>query len=36
MADALAVIGERTFNGPARNYTISPTNRYRNQANRPD
>ena len=32
MADALAVIGERTFNGPARNYTLSSSNRYRRQA----
>ena len=32
MADALAVIGERTFNAPARNYTISSSNRYRRQA----
>ena len=32
MADALAVVGERTFNGPARNYTISSANRYRRQA----
>ena len=32
MADALAVIGERTLNGPARNYTLSSSNRYRRQA----
>ena len=32
MADALAIVGERTFNGPARNYTISSSNRFRNQA----
>ena len=32
MADALAVIGERTFNAPARNYTLSSSNRYRRQA----
>ena len=32
MADALEVIGERTFNAPARNYTISSSNRYRRQA----
>ncbi len=32
MADALAIVGERTFNGPARNYTISSSNRYRRQA----
>ena len=32
MADALAIVGERTFNGPARNYTISSSNRYRKQA----
>ena len=33
IADALAIIGERTFNTPARNYTISSSNRYRRQAN---
>ena len=32
MADALAIVGERTFNGPVRNYTISFANRYRRQA----
>ncbi len=32
MADALATVGERTFNGPVRNYTISSSNRYRRQA----
>jgi len=32
MADALAIIGERTFNAPARNYTISSANRYRARA----
>ena len=32
MADALAIIGERTFNGPVRNYTLSTSNRYRKQA----
>ena len=32
MADALAIIGERTFNGPVRNYTLSSSNRYRRQA----
>ena len=32
MADALAIIGERTFNGPVRNYTISSSNRYRREA----
>ncbi len=32
MADALAKVGERTFNGPVRNYTISSSNRYRKQA----
>ena len=32
MADALAIIGERTFNGPVRNYTLSASNRYRKQA----
>ena len=32
MAEALAIIGERTFNAPARNYTISSSNRYRRQA----
>ena len=35
MADALDIIGERTFNTPARNYTLSSANRYRRQANRP-
>ena len=33
MADSLDTIGERTFNAPARNYTISSANRYRRQAN---
>ncbi len=32
MADALAILGERTFNAPARNYTISYSNRLRRQA----
>ncbi len=32
LADALAIIGERTFNAPARNYTISSANRIRRQA----
>ena len=32
MADALAIIGERTFNGPVRNYTISSSNRFRRDA----
>ena len=32
MADALAIVGERTFNGPVRNYTLSTSNRYRQQA----
>ena len=32
MADALAIVGERTFNGPVRNYTLSTSNRYRKQA----
>lgn len=32
MADALAVIGERTFNAPARNYTLAYSNRLRKQA----
>ncbi len=32
MADALAIIGERTFNAPVRNYTISSSNRYRRLA----
>ena len=32
MADALDIIGERTFNAPARNYTLSSANRYRQQA----
>jgi alkyl sulfatase BDS1-like metallo-beta-lactamase superfamily hydrolase len=36
MADALAVIGEHTFNAPARNYTLSSANRYRRQANQSD
>ncbi len=28
MGEALAIIGERTFNAPMRNYTISASNRY--------
>ena len=32
MADALDTIGERTFNAPARNYTLSSANRYRARA----
>jgi uncharacterized sulfatase len=32
MADALDIIGERTFNAPARNYTLSSANRLRAQA----
>lgn len=32
MADALAILGERTFNAPARNYTLSYSNRLRRQA----
>ncbi len=32
MADALAIIAERTFNGPVRNYTYSFSNRYRREA----
>jgi len=32
MADALAIVGERTFNAPARNYTISSANRFRREA----
>lgn len=32
MANALAIIGERTFNAPMRNYTISYSNRLRRQA----
>lgn len=32
MADALAIVGERTFNAPVRNYTLSSANRYRRQA----
>ena len=32
MADALAMVGERTFNAPTRNYTISYSNRLRRQA----
>ena len=31
MADALAIVGERTFNGPVRNYTLSQSNRYRRE-----
>jgi uncharacterized sulfatase len=33
MADALAILGERTFNAPARNYTIAYSNLLRQQAN---
>ena len=36
MADALAAIGEATFNAPARNYTISSANRYRARAAQPE
>jgi len=32
MADALDIIGERTFNAPARNYTLSSANRLRTRA----
>lgn len=32
MADALEIIGERTFNAPARNYTLSSANRIRAEA----
>ncbi len=32
MADALATVGERTLNGPVRNYTLSSSNRYRREA----
>ena len=32
LADALAIIGERTFNAPARNYTLSYSNVLRAQA----
>ncbi len=32
LADALAVVGERTFNAPARNYTLSSSNRIRREA----
>lgn len=32
MADALATIGENSFNAPVRNYTLSSSNRYRNKA----
>lgn len=32
MADALMTVGERTFNAPARNYTISSANRFRREA----
>jgi alkyl sulfatase BDS1-like metallo-beta-lactamase superfamily hydrolase len=34
LADALAIIGERTFNAPARNYTLSYSNLLRAQAMR--
>jgi uncharacterized sulfatase len=32
MADALAIVGERTFNAPARNYTLSYSNLLRREA----
>jgi uncharacterized sulfatase len=32
MADALAIIGEQTFNAPMRNYTLAYSNRLRRQA----
>jgi len=32
MADALAIVGERTFNAPMRNYTLAYSNRLRRQA----
>lgn len=32
MADALAIVGERTFNAPVRNYTLAYSNRLRRQA----
>ena len=32
MADALATVAEWTFNAPARNYTLSSSNRYRREA----
>lgn len=32
MAEALAIVGERTFNAPVRNYTLSSSNRYRRMA----
>lgn len=32
MANALAILGERTFNAPARNYTLSYSNRLREEA----
>lgn len=32
LADALSVIGEQTFNAPARNYTLSSSNRARKKA----
>jgi uncharacterized sulfatase len=32
MADALAILGERTFNAPARNFTLSSSNRLRRAA----
>ncbi len=32
MSDALLIVGERTFNAPMRNYTISTANRLRSEA----
>ena len=32
MAEALAIVGEGTFNAPVRNYTLSSSNRYRRMA----
>ena len=32
MADALDIIAERTFNAPARNYTLSSANRFRRES----
>jgi uncharacterized sulfatase len=32
LGDALAVIGEKTFNAPARNFTLSSSNRYLKQS----
>lgn len=32
LADTLAIVGERTFNAPSRNYTLAYSNRLRRQA----